>query len=207
MLSDLPIEILMPLAVVLVFSLVIHEFAHAWTALQLGDPTARDAGRVTLNPLVHLDFIGTIMLFLIGFGYAKPVPVNIGNLRNRYLGDVLVSLAGPLSNLLLGFIALMLLLGLQPEPATIPHVVLSIAWRINIILAVFNLLPFFPLDGSHLVASFLDYKGENQLRQNYIRYSGYAFFALIVLDFVAQIRIFGYLIGFAINSIETIFGL
>jgi len=149
------------MAVVLIFSIVIHEVAHGYVALKNGDPTARILGRLTLNPIPHIDPIGTILLPLlllfsgagILFGWAKPVPVNPLNFRNYRWGEITVSAAGPLSNLALAVLfSFVLHLGL------INLGLMKMAlWgvQINIFLALFNLIPIPPLDGSHILAILL----------------------------------------------------
>jgi len=146
----------------LLFSLVLHEFAHARTALAFGDPTAKSMGRLTLNPLAHLDPIGTLCIILVGFGWAKPVPVNPLNLEPRKLGDIAVSLAGPASNLMLAVIFGLLLrlwwtVGLTKSPTTFQavHLYLLYIASVNILLCTFNLIPLFPLDGHHVVREVL----------------------------------------------------
>jgi Zn-dependent protease len=175
---------------VLVFALSLHEAAHAWMAWRLGDPTARMLGRLTLNPMKHIDPIGTVviplaMLFLFpGFlvGWAKPTPVTTRNFKNLRRDDILTTLAGPLSNLAAAAAATLLLVvlaklsgpgaamvrelasgmpgpGLNPgNPAVPVAMILYIAVWLNLILAVFNLIPLPPLDGSHILRHFLPYK-------------------------------------------------
>ena len=156
--------------VVLLFSLTVHEMSHAWTADRLGDPTARLLGRVSLNPLVHADPIGTILFPLIAMvsgapliGWAKPVPVNMRHLRHPRRDYVLVAAAGPASNLVLAFAASIVSLLLPVTPQTIgePNVTVPLATllgqllRLNVLLAVFNMVPIPPLDGGNVLAGLL----------------------------------------------------
>lgn len=148
-------ELLLLLPGILV-GLTFHEFAHGWVADRLGDSTARHQGRLTLNPLAHLDPVGFLMLILFRFGWAKPVPVNPYNLRgDPTRGMMLVSLAGPASNMLLALV-LALLLGLGVA-SLIPYgyYLFLYALQINVILALFNLIPVPPLDGSKILAGLL----------------------------------------------------
>ncbi len=144
----------------LLFALTVHEAAHAWAANRLGDPTAKFSGRLTLNPLAHLDPIGTIMLFFFGFGWGKPVPVDEFNLNKPRRDNALIALAGPAVNLVVAlFIGLFRLpvyfLGLNS--LVISGLMLSLI-RLNIILGVFNLLPIYPLDGSKILIGVLPEK-------------------------------------------------
>lgn len=141
------------LALALVLAITVHEFAHALVADRLGDPTARLAGRVTLNPLAHLDVIGTLALLLFRFGWGKPVPVNDQNFKNPVLDELQVSLAGPFANLVLAVLA-----GLSVRLIALPDLALifaSLVVQINLVLMVFNLLPIPPLDGSRILKLFL----------------------------------------------------
>jgi Zn-dependent protease len=149
------------MGVVLLFSVIVHEVAHGYVALLNGDPTARILGRITLNPVPHIDMMGTIILPLlllmshagILFGWAKPVPVNPLNYRNYRWGEFAVSAAGPVSNLVLAAIfSVVLRLGLE-NPGLMQLAYFGVS--INIFLALFNLIPIPPLDGSHILALFL----------------------------------------------------
>lgn len=149
---------------IIIPSAIIHEYSHAWAANQLGDPTAKNAGRLTLNPLAHLDPFGTILMPLLLFlytggrflfAYAKPVPFNPYLLKNQKYGPALVGLAGPLANLIL---ALIFGLIVRFLPASSFRDILSIITFANILLAVFNLMPIPPLDGSRIIFSFLPFR-------------------------------------------------
>lgn len=143
--------------VCVVFGLVVHEFAHAWAASRQGDQTARLAGRVSLNPLRHLDLMGSLMFLVVGIGYAKPVPVNPYNLKDGKLGDFYVSMAGIVTNLAVAFLfalpfRVIQLLG--GDIASINSVVLDFAQMmilVNVLLAAFNIIPIPPLDGSKAI--------------------------------------------------------
>lgn len=140
---------------VLLFSLTLHELAHALSASWSGDPTARRMGRITLNPLKHLDPWGTLLLLFAGFGWAKPVLIDPRNFRNYRVGLFIVSVAGIVVNLAIALACVLLLRGLDVRPDSVFANVLLYAAAINITLAVFNLLPVPPLDGSKIVQSLL----------------------------------------------------
>ncbi|MDR7865335.1 MAG: site-2 protease family protein [Sporomusaceae bacterium] len=141
----------------LLIALTVHEYAHARAAVSLGDPTPRYAGRLTLNPIPHLDPIGLIMLWLFSFGWAKPVPINPFNLRNGRWGILSVSLAGPGANLVMAFISALVFSVVAKLHLGTPEIFKVIQWTFtyNLILAVFNLIPVPPLDGSQIISSFL----------------------------------------------------
>lgn len=140
-------------AVALIIAITIHEFAHAYAADRLGDPTPRSQGRLTLNPLAHLDPLGTIALLIFHFGWGKPVEFDPYNLRNPRQDGAIISLAGPASNLILAtLLSLVLRLTPLPELATLA---LSIMISMNVILAIFNLVPVYPLDGEKILTGIL----------------------------------------------------
>jgi Zn-dependent protease len=140
-----------------------HESAHAYVAYRLGDPTARDMGRITLNPLPHIDLFGFIALFLVHFGWAKPVPVNSANLQNPIKDNLWISLAGPTSNLLLAIVSAVFFRMLAPFLAhssggLFVLQMIEISVILNIVLMVFNLFPLPPLDGFHILEGLVPYE-------------------------------------------------
>ncbi len=146
----------------ILLALTFHEYAHGWVANRLGDPTARLAGRLTMNPLAHLDLMGTLMIFIAHIGWAKPVPVNPHNLRNPRRDEIYVSVAGVTANMILAFVFGMVLRELDTggllQQVTLPKpALLMIVYGvlINLSLAIFNLLPIPPLDGSRILGGFL----------------------------------------------------
>lgn len=159
MILGMPPEIFILRIPIILLALTIHEFAHGWMAFKLGDSTARDAGRLTLNPISHLDPLGAIMLMTGIFGWAKPVPVNGYNLLNPKRDIVLVSVAGPVSNIIMGiFFGLTIRFLGSHSPAMLQGHALTLLWLgfyINVGIAFFNLLPFPPLDGSKIVMGFI----------------------------------------------------
>ncbi|MBI4434398.1 site-2 protease family protein [Candidatus Uhrbacteria bacterium] len=147
--------------VAILFALSIHEFSHAAVGTALGDPTARDAGRLTVNPLSHIDALGFLMLLLIGFGWGKPVPFDPHQLRNRRWGPALVALAGPTANLI-GLVVAGVAIAAIDRVSALPAnnlLVLTLAFffQINLVLFLFNLIPIPPLDGSKLLLGALDH--------------------------------------------------
>jgi Zn-dependent protease len=138
---------------VLLFSVIIHEVAHGSVANYLGDPTAKYAGRLTLNPIKHLDLFGSIALILIGIGWAKPVPVNPYNFRDQRWGELKVSLAGPASNFLIAIIFALAVRFFTALPDSL-LVFFAIISKSNFLLGIFNLIPIPPLDGSWVLFSF-----------------------------------------------------
>lgn len=145
-------------AAALLVAITIHEYAHAWMADRLGDPTARLAGRLTLNPLAHLDPIGTLMLLLFRFGWGKPVPFDPYNLREPRRDGALISFAGPAANLILAVILALIIrlahLALG-SPAYIAELILTPILGLSVMLAIFNLLPVHPLDGGKILVGIL----------------------------------------------------
>lgn len=153
------------LVVALLFCLTVHEAAHAWVAYKLGDPTAKALGRVSLNPLRHLDLIGTLMIFLVQFGWGKPVPYDERNLKHPRRDAALIAIAGPLSNLIT---ALIIALFLKYNSFNLPVLVsgsLAAIYSLSIVLFLFNLLPIAPLDGSKVIGVLIPRKYDDQYAQ------------------------------------------
>lgn len=152
------LEEIIPVAIILILSLSFHEAAHAWTADRLGDPTARMLGRLTLNPLSHIDWIGTVLFPIIGMlnpglpviGWAKPVPVNMRNLRSPRRDFAIVALAGPVSNLLIATAAAAIV-NVMPGYSYTSAILVRVV-TMNVLLAVFNMIPVPPLDGGNVLA-------------------------------------------------------
>lgn len=170
----------------------IHEFAHAVTAVKLGDPTAKYMGRTSLNPLAHIDWLGALMILLFGFGYAKPVPVNANNFKKPKRDMAITALAGPVSNIIMGFI--FYVIGTLLTKLTFKglggsdflEVLILICGyiiQINVSLAVFNLIPIPPLDGSHLLKAALNDRHYFKLMQ----YERFFVFGLIILVFTGAL--------------------
>lgn len=173
------------LSFLLLYSVIFHELAHGWVAYKLGDPTAKWMGRLTLNPIKHLDPFGSLMLLIVGFGWAKPVPVNLENIpvEKRRKGLILVSAAGITANIIFAFVAVLLWKLISPEPSGMIEDVLSHLANINLILAAFNLIPIPPLDGSKILMGFAPESVTRFLRQM----EPYGFFIIIGLLFIGAL--------------------
>lgn len=188
-----PIEYLPIIILVMLVAFSVHEFAHAWTAWKFGDDTAYLEGRVTLNPMAHLDWLGMLLLIIAGFGWAKPVPVRRSRFKNPRLMSVLVSAAGPISNLLLAFFFMLFI-----DLLSILHVFDNLSssfldrleifidlWiRINLVLFLFNLIPIPPLDGYRILEEFLPIKIRIQIQQM----AQWTTFLFLLLVFVPPLR-------------------
>ena len=173
----------MLVAGILLAAITIHEFAHAWIADRLGDPTPRLQGRVTLNPLAHLDPVGTILLLFIGFGWGKPVEFDPYNLKDPVRDTALIAAAGPASNLVMAaLLAILIPTMINIAPATGPFllVVLSISIFYNCMLAVFNLLPLHPLDGGKILSSLLPPATAVEYDRFIYRYGNFVLLALLL---------------------------
>ncbi|MEH7883284.1 site-2 protease family protein [Bacillus sp. JJ1609] len=189
----------------------VHEFAHAWVAYKFGDPTAQKQGRLTLNPIQHLDPLGTILIFIAGFGWARPVPVNRFMFKNPRLAGVLVSVAGPISNLLLVILAFAIwyiysALGLAAGVPQFFLDFLNIFIGLNAMLFVFNLLPFPPLDGYRIIEDLAPANIRAKLTQ-YEAYGSVIFLILVItpLDQYTIQPIFHYVIPALLDGIQSLF--
>ena len=163
----------------IIIAMVVHEWAHARVAYALGDYTPKLDGRLTLNPAAHVDLFGLLMLFLVHFGWAKPVRINANNFSNPRRDDILVSLAGPVSNLITAFLTLIvwvMLLKFGINMSEGAATVLQMIMIININFAIFNMLPIPPLDGSHILRNLLPY----ELAYRFAQLERYSFLILII---------------------------
>ncbi len=199
------------LAPPILLALTFHEFAHAYVAFRLGDDTAEKQGRLTLNPLAHLDWLGTLMLFIIQLGWAKPVPVNPNNFKNPRQGMLWVALAGPLSNILLaaalGAVYRFSLSFDQSISIIGANLLFMIRFGvlINLILAFFNLLPIPPLDGSKVLFTFVPARFDH-LIASFSRIGPLLLLALIVIGNRANFQVIWPLIRPPVRLLATVFG-
>ena len=199
-LSD-PLSILYMLPGILI-GMTVHEWAHAFVAYKLGDPTARNLGRLTLNPFAHIDLFGFLCLLFMGFGWAKPVPVNPHNFSNYKRDDILVSLAGITMNLITAFVfTFVLYIGFfkwnMYSNTAFQSIILSIV-TINLSLAVFNLIPVYPLDGSHVMDSLLMHRFPKAMMFLH-QYGRYILIILLITGIVSGV------LGTVVNALFRLF--
>ncbi|MEE8340722.1 MAG: site-2 protease family protein [Candidatus Neomarinimicrobiota bacterium] len=183
---------------VIIFALSFHEFSHGWMANRYGDPTAKQAGRLTLNPMAHLDVFGSLALYLMGFGWAKPVPVDPRYLANPKRDMMWIALAGPVSNLIVALISGVLLsvllrLGIIGSQSPL-LLVLIMSLQINLVLAIFNFLPIPPLDGSRILEGLLPHKYQNELIK-FQYYGPRILMGLIIFSMFTRFNIFSVIIS------------
>jgi Zn-dependent protease len=187
----------MVVLIAIVVALTFHEYSHAFTAYTLGDDTAERFGRLTLNPLAHIDPVGFLMLLIAGFGYARPVPYNPGALRHPKADAIKIGIAGPISNILLAVLsalALKLFANMGSDNLLIQFLLFSAI--ININLAVFNLLPVPPLDGSNILLSLMRGPRFARAREVLVRQGPFLLIALILIDSFGGFGIFSRLFSF-----------
>ena len=205
--SNLDSQVIVLLIPSLVFSLSFHEYAHAWMAHRLGDNTAAHMGRLTLNPIAHLDLMGSMALLIMGFGWAKPVPVD-----SRFLNDpkndmVKVAAAGPIANIILAVFAaifLRIFFGLGMVSNTFKTFFI-IFMQINITLAVFNLIPLSPLDGSQILSPFLEKRFGTDIMWKMKVYGPQILFFILIFSAITNIHIFSFIINPIFNLFVFIF--
>lgn len=196
--------------IAILLAVAFHECAHAWAAKRLGDPTAEHEGRLTLNPLAHLDLLGALMFVVVGFGWAKPVPVNPAFFRHPHRDNALVAVAGPLSNILLAFGALLVLdvvfreqsivffdLPFAPRGQLLPlfllHLLRSLVY-VNLGLAAFNLLPIAPLDGSRVLPMLLPRRWQWQY-ESWMRHGPIVLLLVILFESFLPVPILSFWVG------------
>jgi len=194
------------IAVPALICITVHELAHGYTAYRLGDDTAKKMGRLTLNPIKHIDIVGLVMILLVRFGWAKPVPVNMNNFKHPKAYMAVTAIAGPLANLILAVIVMFIFLIISPyeninaffvayilDDAPIALIILFLMAQLNVMLAIFNLLPIPPLDGSKVLFSLLPDNIYNKL----MKYERYGMVLLLLLVFSGRflsVDVFGILI-------------
>lgn len=210
MTMDVVLMTILALLVTIFVILPIHEWVHGFVAYKLGDKTAKYSGRLTLNPLKHIDPLGAAWMILFRFGWAKPVPVDARNFKNPKVGMALTALAGPMSNLIVALVSALALNGLFNFYGVIPgnlfvYIVafLSTFIHLNVSLAVFNLLPLPPLDGSRILGAFLP----DKLLYKYYQYERYIMFAVFFLLFTNVLSVpLNYLSGLVFNGMMLLAG-
>ena len=197
------------LAPVFMLALTIHEFSHGYIAYRLGDPTAKNAGRLTFNPLVHLDIFGTIALIFMHFGWAKPVPVDLRNFANPRKDNLWVALAGPASNFIAAFgFGIMFrlfepILGGSDIGNILAMMLLYGVW-INLVLSIFNLLPIPPLDGFHILEGLVSYDTYIRI-QSFARIGPMILLGIILLSYISNFNIFAIIFNPFLNFFGPIF--
>jgi Zn-dependent protease len=207
-----PINEIPYVAITLIIALTFHELSHAYVAYRFGDMTAKNQGRLTLNPLKHLDPLGTILIFIAGFGWARPVPVNRFYFKKPRLAGVLVSVAGPLSNLILTALAFLIWYALMKAgiTASLPTAFVdffNLFIQLNIVLFVFNLLPFPPLDGYRIIEDLVP----NRTRAKMTQYESYGALIFLILVFIPSLSnytiqpLFNHTVPFLLNGMNNFF--
>jgi Zn-dependent protease len=199
-------------AITLIIAFTFHELAHAYVAYKFGDMTAKNQGRLTLNPLKHLDPFGTILIFVAGFGWARPVPVNRFFFKKPRLAGVLVSIAGPLSNLILTALGFLIWYSLvkMGAAAQFPSAVadfFNLFIQLNVVLFIFNLLPFPPLDGYRIIEDLVPNNARAKMTQ-YESYGSLIFFIIVLIPTLSDYTIgpiMNYVVPFLLNGMNNFF--
>ncbi|MCE7910294.1 MAG: site-2 protease family protein [Candidatus Brocadia sp.] len=195
---------------VILYALTIHEYFHGWTANKFGDSTARLQGRLTLNPLAHIDILGALCFVFANFGWGKPVPINPYNFRNPRRDNVIVSFAGPASNFVSAFlfgVTFQLLRNATFIPVNVSANVLQLLLAgigVNLSLAFFNMIPLFPLDGSHILEGLLPYRMAQKYKE-IERYSPFILLGIIIMGNYAGISILSIVLGPPIHYFLRLF--
>ncbi|QPJ66822.1 MAG: site-2 protease family protein [Candidatus Nitrohelix vancouverensis] len=179
---------------VILFSLTVHEYSHGRIAYILGDDTAKKLGRLTFNPLKHLDIMGVVFFYFMGFGWAKPVPVDPRNFQEPRRDMMYVAIAGPLSNVALAVLCGFFIRIIDPYSNVVLFTVLCFGVYINVALAIFNLLPVFPLDGSSVIKGLVPAPVANRLG-NLDRYGAFLLLGIVLMDHLAHTGILWYVLG------------
>ena len=182
---------------VILFSLTVHEYSHGRMALRLGDDTAQRLGRLSFNPLRHLDILGVLFFYFVGFGWAKPVPVDPRNFENPRRDMMYVAIAGPLSNIALAVCCSFFIRLISPEFSYL-FVILAYGIWINVALAIFNMLPMYPLDGSSVLKGMVSQKIAEGMT-NLDRYGAFLILGVFLLDHFAHTGIFATILMLPIN--------
>lgn len=192
---------------VLAICITVHEFAHAFAAYALGDSTAKDAGRLTLNPIAHLDPIGSLMLLVAGIGWGRPTPYNPYNLKYRTWGPALVAVAGPVSNLIVAVASLLFLAAVAPyyDAGNLLIFFLTYLFLVNLMLMVFNLLPIPPLDGSQILFTILPARF-NAIKYFLAKNGLFILIAVILLDGVLSQGLFSRIYSFFLSIVRGVIG-
>jgi Zn-dependent protease len=206
------IQTLLLIAPPILLALTFHEYAHAYVANRLGDDTAKQSGRLSLNPLRHLDPLGTIMIFVVHFGWAKPVPVNPYRLKNPKKDMLWISAAGPFANMVLAFasgilLRLLIATGGTPDRTSIMGLLIYVVFmslQINLALAIFNILPIAPLDGSKILAGLLP-AGYEKMFYFMDRYGPFILFGLIIFGSATGVSVLGRIIWPFVKFFSNIF--
>jgi len=182
---------------VVLFSLTVHEYSHGKVAYLLGDDTAKRLGRLTFNPLKHLDLMGVVFFYFLGFGWAKPVPVDWRNFANPRRDMMYVAMAGPLSNIALAIVCSVLIRMVSPEENVIAFILLSFGVYLNVALAIFNMLPVAPLDGGSVIKGLVSHRMAETMSR-YDRYGAFLILGIFLLDHFAHTGILGMILGLPI---------